>query len=382
LTHIALTDAALDSPGGSVGSSNVSKTSTLFKSKRQSIIFAGKAVIAAQQMSVEQKRNAEVKRKLPFLAWGSAHFTQLIMYGVFVGIFVNMITLVQPPALYRSTNYFMRLFVLNTFDGDHNTLMTVRRRQDFWEWGHNVLLPGLFSDSSSAQAWSDGSGYMAQKGATAYSLEELKEEMNQIGSFAGVQFKQTRVAQEVGGEYAGQRRVPHWPSYVLWAGKAVGEETRPFGIDTNSASDSNNGQRFVYLSQQELGSTYDISASLISTARYPEGGYAAYMLPFFSARYIQPLTNRPMGEVNYTGTTPLLHSSTAPPLHPTPTPPLPLLSLSPPRHSLRWISGGWISGGWVHRFKYRAVLLPPILAEWCKRVNSVRSNPLQWHKGS
>jgi hypothetical protein len=267
-------------------------------SKDTSIKSAGRLLIKIERIA----ERPDLKDKLPMnnfslVSWLNSHVTQICVYCVYIILFVNMITLIAPPPMYRSTNYLMRNFVTNSFDGDHNQLMDIRRKQDFWEWGHNVLIPGIFSDSIGGQEWPDGQGYMAHRGATAYTIDELKDEMSEIGSFAGVQFKQTRVKRVAGDEYHGHWRVPHWPSYLLWPAHPK-EETSPFGVD--SGADRSDGQRFVYLSQQELGSTTDKSASLMSTAVYPEGGYAAFMLPFFSAQYIQPLSNMPLSQANLT----------------------------------------------------------------------------------
>jgi hypothetical protein len=78
----------------------------------------------------------------------------------------------------------MDRLVENHFDSSHNTFETVRRIADIYEWGTNVLWPGLFGDlgpctanvgsatvakSCSDEVWPDGDGSFHLNGATPFS---------------------------------------------------------------------------------------------------------------------------------------------------------------------------------------------------------------------
>ena len=112
----------------------------------------------------------------------------------------------------------MDRFVTNTFDDHHNTFNTVRRASDIWDWGNNVLWPGLFGDLGPCnravgnvavgqqhtysgkgcvdESWPDGPGASGSTsdgvGSTALGIDELVERMDQLDWSEGLLIKQAR----------------------------------------------------------------------------------------------------------------------------------------------------------------------------------------------
>ena len=108
----------------------------------------------------------------------------------------------------------MDRLVDNDFDHNHNTYMTIRRHGDIYEWGNNVLWPGLFADAGPCNqavglvntylvkgcnddAWHDGENGYSQTGARPLDISELLERMDQFDWTEGVLIKQVRTGHDV-----------------------------------------------------------------------------------------------------------------------------------------------------------------------------------------
>ena len=95
----------------------------------------------------------------------------------------------------------------NHFDSSHNVFEDIRRIADIYEWGNYVLWPGLlgnmgpFEDSvgrpgehvgQTGLSWPDGDGSFHGVGATAFTVGELVERMDQLDWSDGVYLRQAR----------------------------------------------------------------------------------------------------------------------------------------------------------------------------------------------
>eukprot|EP00966_Prymnesium_polylepis_P142159 3282493-Prymnesium_polylepis.1 len=99
----------------------------------------------------------------------------------FVVIFQQLNNCVRIPVEYYLDKHVMDRIIENHFDSSHNTFESVRRIADIYEWGNNVLWPGLFADMGPCNAvvgvpdaathkgcnddaWPDGEGSFHQSG--------------------------------------------------------------------------------------------------------------------------------------------------------------------------------------------------------------------------
>ena len=119
---------------------------------------------------------------------------------------------------------FHESFLDNKFDSQLNTFKDIRREADLYEWGSQVLWPGLFADATPAcgevgrpghfqsarplsatasgpfkggcndETWADGEGVLGRRGATGFTVPELVSRMNQMDWTEGLLFTQARVA--------------------------------------------------------------------------------------------------------------------------------------------------------------------------------------------
>ena len=138
---------------------------------------------------------------------------QTLLYLAFVVIFQSLSNCVRIPEEFYIDKHVMDRLVENHFDSSHNTFETVRRIADIYEWGNNVLLPGLFSDQGPCNqyvgepggmgakgcnddAWPDGKGSFQAENPTPFGLQELVERMDQFDWTEGLYIRQQRVKPE------------------------------------------------------------------------------------------------------------------------------------------------------------------------------------------
>ena len=63
----------------------------------------------------------------------------------------RLLSLIAPPT--PPPRNTCLLVLVDTFDMNHNTFVTIRRFADVYEWGNAVLLPGLFADMGPCEGW-------------------------------------------------------------------------------------------------------------------------------------------------------------------------------------------------------------------------------------
>ena len=122
---------------------------------------------------------------------------QTFLYMTFVIIFQTLADTVRMPQEYYFDKHVMDRLVENMFDSNHNTFNTVRRIADVYEWGNNVLIPGMFADMGPCSgsiglantygvkgcnddAWPDGEGSFHMEDASPLTLDELVKRMDQF----------------------------------------------------------------------------------------------------------------------------------------------------------------------------------------------------------
>ena len=152
---------------------------------------------------------------------------QTALYVSYVAIFQLLTETLRLKEEYHFDKLIADTFIDNYFDSAHNTFQSMRRPADFYEWGNNVLIPGLFSNAgpcarevgaaghfSSAtsrsaptdvagamlakgcndDAWPDGGGSFHLESATAWSVGEVLENLDVLDWSDGLIIKQARVS--------------------------------------------------------------------------------------------------------------------------------------------------------------------------------------------
>ena len=72
---------------------------------------------------------------------------QTLLYVLFVALFQLMTDTIRLKEEYHFDKFIADTFLENHFDSSHNTFQTIRRVGDIYEWGNNVLIPGLFANA-------------------------------------------------------------------------------------------------------------------------------------------------------------------------------------------------------------------------------------------
>lgn len=220
---------------------------------------------------------------------------QTVLYFAFVMIFQAMADTIRMPEEFYFDKHVMGRIVENTFDSSHNTYATIRRPADIYEWGNNVLLPGLFANmgpcygyvgdpdhpkTCNDDAWPDGEGSFHMDGATPYSIADLVKSMDRFDWTEGIYIKQIRTdAQDC-------------PT-TNQIGLCYPEITRGRGSTTSfghnwTHPNSPPSHPWEYHSVEELGANEEgiISAAVPSMRTYDSDGYVAVAIPFFSDTFL------------------------------------------------------------------------------------------------
>ena len=111
---------------------------------------------------------------------------QTLLYFLFVMSFQLLTESLRMKEEYFFDRAIADTFIENHFDSSHNTFESVRRTADVYEWGNNVLWPGLFGNAGPCDgdnvgglegaktcnddAWPDGEGSFHLRGATGWSV--------------------------------------------------------------------------------------------------------------------------------------------------------------------------------------------------------------------
>ena len=129
---------------------------------------------------------------------------QTILYFLFVAAFQLLTESLRMKEEYFFDRVIVDTFLSNHFDASHNTFESVRRVADIWEWGNNVLWPGLLGNAGPCDAdgvgdnpkacnddaWPDGGGPFHMREATPFSVDELVTRMDMFDWTEGIQLRQ------------------------------------------------------------------------------------------------------------------------------------------------------------------------------------------------
>ena len=223
---------------------------------------------------------------------------QTILYFLFVAAFQLLTESLRMKEEYFFDRVIVDTFLSNHFDASHNTFESVRRVADIWEWGNNVLWPGLLGNAGPCDAdrvgdnpkacnddaWPDGSGSFHMREATPFSVDELVTRMDMLDWTEGIQLRQARVKPVPADECPSDLLGAH--CYPELAANEKGD-TAPFGRNWTHP-DSPLDHPWRYFSAEQLGSNPNgqASANLASFRQIEAGGFVALVLPFFSTEYL------------------------------------------------------------------------------------------------
>ena len=249
-----------------------------------------------------------------FLDFVNHTYVQTFLYLMFVVVFQALTGCLRRPEEFYLDKYVMDRIVENHFDSSHNTLESVRRVADIYEWGNTVLWPGLFSDlgpcdgdnigkvTSNAfgswsktcndETWPDGEGSFHGNGATPYSVAELVELYDRFDWTDGLLIRQTRQKPKTcGTKTLGQC----YPSQDF--GDGAQDE---FGYNRFNPTQPLE-HPFKYMSSADAGGNPGgvMSAAVPSMRQYETGGFFALVIPFFSDTYLQPEEGTPAQVTDY-----------------------------------------------------------------------------------
>lgn len=238
---------------------------------------------------------------------------QTLMYIVFVFVFQMLTETVRNPKL---EFYFDKMvsdtFIENHFDSSHNTLESIRRTADIWEWGNNVLWPGFFANLGPCNAngdvgskgwgansgkgcnddvWPDGDGSFHMTDATAYTVPELVHRMDQLDWTDGLIIKQGRVQATPSTQCETKQLsgvcYPELQAYGPLVTGGARESKTSFGFNWTHPEEELS-QPWVWLSDEYLGASKEgqMSAALPSMRLMPTGGFVSTIIPFFSVDWL------------------------------------------------------------------------------------------------
>ena len=252
---------------------------------------------ALAQYNLDNPIKAKVNLFLDFC--NNLH-VQTILYLVFVLIFQCLTSTMRKTEEFYVDKIMMDRIVENHFDSSHNTLESVRRIADIYEWGNTVLWPGLFADlgpcdgdnigsrpggaahtkTCNDETWPDGDGSFHGSGATPYDITELVEHTDRFDWSEGILFRQNR--QKAMECKTTNTLGPCYPEYVFGT---PGQES--YGYNPVSPS-SPLEHPFTFMSVEEAGGNPGgvMSAAIPSMRTYDTGGFIALVIPFFSETYL------------------------------------------------------------------------------------------------
>ena len=240
----------------------------------------------------------------------NSNWVQTPLYLLFVILFQSLSQTMRHADEFLVDKHVMDRLIENHFDSSHNTFNDVRRVGDIWEWGNNVLWPGLFSDAGPCHepvgsrdlpkdcnddAWPDGDGSFGLGrrggvGATPFGIETLVERMDLFDWTEGITIRQMRVSE---GDCPTTTQLGPCLPEVPFGGGA----TAPFGYNWTHPLQPL-AHPFTHFTSQQLGSNPDgmVSAAIPSMKTYETAGYIAVVIPFFSDSFL-PLQEGTSSEV-------------------------------------------------------------------------------------
>jgi len=230
---------------------------------------------------------------------------QTILYMIFVVLFQNLASCMRLREEFLVDKHVMDRIVENHFDSSHNTFESIRRTADIYEWGNNVLWPGLFGDMGPCnsdvglpdtlqnkgcvdEAWPDGEGSFQGSGATPFGIDDLVERMDQFDWTEGIMIRQARVGAADCSNRADGGRIrtlgPCYPMLGPAGGRHFGGSTDAFGYNWTHPGGAAPDEPWRHYTAEELGANPMgvTSAAVPSQATYEASGFVAVVIPFFS----------------------------------------------------------------------------------------------------
>ena len=270
----------------------VAVVATVVKKKKE----AGQTGYAPASSQPKRKERKGVLGTIAGVLNGLA--LQTTLYMVFVGVFQLLAMCVREPQEFLLDKAVMDRLVENHFDSSHNTFESVRRVADIWEWGNNVLWPGLFSDlgpcDPNAQvglgtrdkvcnddSWPDGEGSFHMDGATPYTVGELVQLMDKFDWTEGITIRQARAVE---GPCPGLQQLG--ACFPDMSENSPGNSTS-YGYNYSQPSQPLY-HPFTYMTAEQLGGNPEgmTSAAIPSMRTHTTSGFVAVVIPFFSERYL------------------------------------------------------------------------------------------------
>ena len=153
-------------------------------------------------------KNPAMRYTMAVVDFCNSTTVQTLLYAAFVFVFQMLTETLRNPKLeFYFDTHISDTIMENHFDSSHNVFEDIRRIADIYEWGNYVLWPGLlgnmgpFEDSvgrpgehvgQTGLSWPDGDGSFHGVGATAFTVGELVERMDQLDWSDGVYLRQAR----------------------------------------------------------------------------------------------------------------------------------------------------------------------------------------------
>jgi hypothetical protein len=241
---------------------------------------------------------ASVRMMIRIAAVLNSNWLQTLLYLIFVILFQSLAQTMRIPQEYLVDKHVMDRLIDNDFDSSHNTFNDVRRIPDIYEWGNNVLWPGLFADlgpcgdpigsraspkACQDDVWPDGDGVFSLQGATPLGVEELVERMDKFDWSEGISLRQIRAS---AAECPSTSQLGRCYPQLQFQGTPVGSQ-EPFGYNYTHPG-SPLAHPFTYFTAEQLGSNPKgmVSAAIPSMATHETSGFVALVIPFFSDTYL------------------------------------------------------------------------------------------------
>ena len=273
-------------------SSAQKKRNSMLARERNAAIAAAEEAEEARLAAMHPARRTCVKA-LDVLGSTSIQTT---LYLIFVLVFQFLGSSMRILDEFYVDKLVMDRLVENHFDSSHNTFESIRRTADVWEWGNNVLWPGLLGDLGPCtdkvgsllhpkacvdEAWPDGDGSFHLEGATPFEMGELVERMDQLDWTEGLTIRQGRAA---GG--ACEPPLQTLGECYTTLGSEPGSQVS-FGFNwTDHYAEP--AHPWDYFSAEQLGATPNgvNSAAFTTQANYDASGFVALVIPFFSEVFL------------------------------------------------------------------------------------------------
>jgi len=252
---------------------------------------------------------------------------QFILYIAFVFVFQLIAESLRVPEEYFFDKFIADTFIDNHFDSSHNTFLSIRRVADVWEWGNNVLWPGIFGNlgpcdgdvvgmrgrfrsaenwtngtefdlragvvdlaaimaakGCTADTWPDGEGSFHMGGAVGWTMAEIVEKMDTLDWTEGIIFRTIRIdgKTDCPGKYLGASCFPELDNLEKGS-------TASYGFNWTDHSEPLDNP-WYYFGADYLGTNPEgqMSAFTPSLRMFEGGGYVAIVIPFLSTKYLPP----------------------------------------------------------------------------------------------